>query len=356
MNGGDRPLGSFHGFGRERRAELGEVCGCGEELVYRLRRHSMQIAVLDDDSHVVASARRALPEPAIVPKKTTPKRHSIQIVMHRKGDIPAACRRYRVRGSSDRSVASASSKQAANAKITQAPSDVRNWCTHALRDDGYAGWAATLWEIARSGNTRGAPIARHFGSLAARREVRDPMQWTCQRSSRYFGHGAAFWHMASKDIAPGGVNVVAHGTHRSDAADARAMTLRTDDGECVRSVLVIEDDPALLSSVAEVIREVGYDVRTACNGHQALDEVFRREPDLILIDLMLPLMDGWRFLEHYRSRCRQCRAALVLVSAFPNLAAEAARLGVQGYLRKPFGLDAVVRITHECCPRSLAPD
>jgi CheY-like chemotaxis protein len=123
-------------------------------------------------------------------------------------------------------------------------------------------------------------------------------------------------------------------------------------GEGTKSVLVIEDDPALLSSVAEVIREVGYDVRTACNGHQALDEVMAREPDLILIDLMLPLMDGWRFLDQYRARCRDSRAALVLVSAFPNLAAEAERLGVQGYLRKPFGLDAVVRITDECCPRA----
>jgi CheY-like chemotaxis protein len=126
------------------------------------------------------------------------------------------------------------------------------------------------------------------------------------------------------------------------------MTLRAD-GEHIKSVLVIEDDAALLSSVAEVIREVGYEVRTASNGHQALDEVLLRGFDLILIDLMLPFMDGWRFLEQYRCRCRESRAALVLVSALPNLPAEAARLGVHGYLRKPFGLDAVVRITQECC-------
>jgi two-component system chemotaxis response regulator CheY len=154
------------------------------------------------------------------------------------------------------------------------------------------------------------------------------------------------WHMPSKEIAGWRCNVAA-----VDVTGVCAMTMRAD-GAGTRSVLVIEDDPALLSSVAEVIREEGYDVRTASNGHQALDEVLLREPDLILIDLMLPLMDGWRFLDQYRSRCGQSRAALVLVSAFPNLAAEAERLGVQGYLRKPFGLDAVVRITGACCPRA----
>jgi CheY-like chemotaxis protein len=133
------------------------------------------------------------------------------------------------------------------------------------------------------------------------------------------------------------------------------MTLRAD-GEHIKSVLVIEDDAALLSSVAEVIREVGYEVRTASNGHQALAELMLRAFDLILIDLMLPFMDGWRFLEQYHCRCRESRAALVLISAVPNLPAEAARLGVHGYLRKPFGLDAVVRITHECCQRALLHD
>jgi DNA-binding NarL/FixJ family response regulator len=61
-------------------------------------------------------------------------------------------------------------------------------------------------------------------------------------------------------------------------------------------------------------------------------------------------MNGWRFLELYRGRYPGCRAAVVLISALPNLASEASRLGVRGYLRKPFGLDAIVEMALQCCP------
>ena len=63
------------------------------------------------------------------------------------------------------------------------------------------------------------------------------------------------------------------------------------------NILIVEDDPDILSSLAEAIREEGFVVETAANGYQALTRLESQLPDLIFLDLMMPLMDGWKFLE-----------------------------------------------------------
>src|SRR5437660_1103021 len=99
-----------------------------------------------------------------------------------------------------------------------------------------------------------------------------------------------------------------------------------------RTVLVVEDDAAILSSLAEVIRDEGFTVDTAANGYQALARVEACDPDLIFLDLMLPQMDGWKFIAELRLRSPARRAPIVLVSAVANLAAEASKLGVKRFL------------------------
>jgi CheY-like chemotaxis protein len=125
----------------------------------------------------------------------------------------------------------------------------------------------------------------------------------------------------------------------------------------VNSILVVDDDAAILSSLAEVLRDEGYLVKTAANGYQALALLEDLEPDVILLDLRMPHMNGWTFLTQLRGRRHATQPAVVLVSSRSDLPAEAARLGVEGFLRKPFDLEAVVRITGDCCrlPRQ-APD
>jgi two-component system chemotaxis response regulator CheY len=115
-------------------------------------------------------------------------------------------------------------------------------------------------------------------------------------------------------------------------------------------VLIVEDDPDILSSLAEVIREEGFEVETAANGYQALSRVEARMPDLILLDLMMPLMDGWRFLELARQRFPSLSTPVVLLSAVHALTEEARRLGVTAFLPKPFDLADVAQLAHELCP------
>jgi DNA-binding response OmpR family regulator len=112
-------------------------------------------------------------------------------------------------------------------------------------------------------------------------------------------------------------------------------------------VLVVEDDPDILSSLAEAIREEGVEVRTAANGYQALAEVARQQPDLIFLDLMMPLMNGWKFMEELRARYPDNRSAVVLVSAVDDLSSEATSLGVTEFLVKPFDLEEVTRIARD---------
>ncbi len=115
-------------------------------------------------------------------------------------------------------------------------------------------------------------------------------------------------------------------------------------------VLVVEDDPDILSSLAEVIREDGYEVETAANGYQALEHLSAQMPDLIFLDLMMPGMDGCRFLEEAHHRFPEMQVPVVLLSAASGLSEKAARLGIRRYLPKPFELENVTQIAHEYCP------
>lgn len=119
-------------------------------------------------------------------------------------------------------------------------------------------------------------------------------------------------------------------------------------------VLVVEDDADILSSLVEVIREEGYEVHSAANGYQALAQLAQHPMDLIFLDLMMPVMDGWRFLEEMKHKFPEQHAKVVLLSAVHGLPTEAGRLGVTRFLVKPFELEDVVRVAHELCTRPSA--
>jgi two-component system, chemotaxis family, chemotaxis protein CheY len=110
-----------------------------------------------------------------------------------------------------------------------------------------------------------------------------------------------------------------------------------------KRVLVVEDDTSIRLTVAEVLADEGYAVFTAENGLEALKIVTSEPPHLVVLDLMMPVLDGWGFL----AACRQeklCPEIRVLVlSAYRNLA-QAARgeLRIDHFLHKPFELDELV--------------
>jgi CheY-like chemotaxis protein len=116
------------------------------------------------------------------------------------------------------------------------------------------------------------------------------------------------------------------------------------------TVLVVDDDPDICGMLEMCLGLEGFDVLTACNGRDALRQLHESQPALILLDLMMPVMDGVEFRTH-----QQCEPGLrdipvVCLSARHDARQMAARLGLAGFLGKPFDLETVVAAVRRLCP------
>ncbi len=103
-------------------------------------------------------------------------------------------------------------------------------------------------------------------------------------------------------------------------------------------MLVVDDDPGIREFVSTVLADEGYTVSEATDGHDALEHVARERPDLILLDMRMPVMDGWEFVRVYRERPGP-HAPIVIVTAALDVAKDAREIGADGFLAKPFLLD-----------------
>lgn len=106
------------------------------------------------------------------------------------------------------------------------------------------------------------------------------------------------------------------------------------------AVLVVDDDADMLAMVEMVLGSEGYEVVTAPNGEVALDRVREQMPALILLDMRMPVMDGWRFAEEFRARFDR-RAPIIVMTAAENAKARAEEIKAESYLAKPFDLEAL---------------
>ena len=106
-------------------------------------------------------------------------------------------------------------------------------------------------------------------------------------------------------------------------------------------VLVVEDDPDLAALEAELFAERGNRVEVARNGREALAVTERTTPDLILLDLRMPVMSGREFADEYRRR-QSSPAPIVVVTAADDAQRRAAEVGASGWIAKPFDPDALV--------------
>src|ERR687885_1579149 len=115
----------------------------------------------------------------------------------------------------------------------------------------------------------------------------------------------------------------------------------------MRYILVVEDDDAIRGLIADVLRDDGFDVREAANGVDALARLREGQPDLIVLDLMMPVMDGWTFVEECR-RSRACDEVPIVVTSaahdLPHTAELLRSFGVRSCLPKPFDVDGLLAI------------
>jgi two-component system response regulator MprA len=107
-------------------------------------------------------------------------------------------------------------------------------------------------------------------------------------------------------------------------------------------VLVVDDEPSIREAIADMLGFEGYAVVTAANGAEALERVRSCTPAAVLLDLMMPVMNGWDFLEACRNE-RLCSDTPVLVmSAYHRLTEESPNLGARACIAKPFDIEVLL--------------
>lgn len=107
------------------------------------------------------------------------------------------------------------------------------------------------------------------------------------------------------------------------------------------SVLVVEDDQDLSGLLELLLVDAGYRVRLAGDGRAALARVQEEMPGVILLDMRMPVMNGWEFAREFRARFgRAC--PVVVVTAAENARLRAEEIGAEGWLSKPFDVDDVL--------------
>ena len=115
-------------------------------------------------------------------------------------------------------------------------------------------------------------------------------------------------------------------------------------------VLVVEDDSYIRQLTIQVLEDEGYAVMAARNGAEALEAVRSTAPELILLDLMMPVLDGVAFLE----KCRQlpgCRDVPIVVMSAAGMRGRYARLDVEAWIDKPFDLDVLIGVVGQTLQR-----
>jgi CheY-like chemotaxis protein len=106
-------------------------------------------------------------------------------------------------------------------------------------------------------------------------------------------------------------------------------------------VLVVDDDPDILDAICEILEAEDYRVQRARNGAEALERVNAERPHLVLLDLMMPVMDGLTFARLLRDRRLEPEVPIVVISADGN-PQKAASVGARGFLAKPFDIEALL--------------
>jgi CheY-like chemotaxis protein len=122
-----------------------------------------------------------------------------------------------------------------------------------------------------------------------------------------------------------------------------------------KTLLIVEDDSITREGLAVLLRHEGYQVVLAANGSEALASLRCLRPDLILLDMLMPVLDGWHFLERLRAEAPTPTIPIILVTTLSVICLEWAQAhGCCGIIHKPIDPDEMLveirRRLSESCP------
>lgn len=121
-------------------------------------------------------------------------------------------------------------------------------------------------------------------------------------------------------------------------------------------VLIVDDIPENIETISEMIKDFDIDVKTANGGKEAIELIDSFKPDVILLDLMMPNVNGWDVIDHVRSKYSKSEMVIIVVSLLSNKdnVDECYELGVNDYITKPIikaRLTSARRSSKQSCKR-----
>ena len=118
-------------------------------------------------------------------------------------------------------------------------------------------------------------------------------------------------------------------------------------------VLVVDDDPNIRRMIVAALRRDGYGFLEAANGRDALDMMRTEHPDVVVLDLMMPVLSGWDVLHERQGDDELRRIPVIIVSANrdPEVAT-AVDSGICAFLPKPFDIGALSALVKNCIPQA----
>ena len=111
-------------------------------------------------------------------------------------------------------------------------------------------------------------------------------------------------------------------------------------------MFVVDDDEWIHATLTMALEDEGYRVVAASDGREALAHLDRHRPDVIVLDWMMPAMNGPIFAEELRRRGLRPGVPIIVLTADGNARGKAERIGAEGYLAKPFELDTLLEQVH----------
>ena len=121
------------------------------------------------------------------------------------------------------------------------------------------------------------------------------------------------------------------------------------------NILVVEDDRNISDLIRMYLEKEGFDVRIAYDGGKAVEEYDRQAPDMVLLDIMLPVMDGWSVCAHIREKAKTPIIMLTAKSEV-NDRITGLEMGADDYLVKPFEMKELMARINAVLRRSEIPD
>ncbi|HEY8107346.1 MAG TPA: response regulator [Gaiellaceae bacterium] len=182
---------------------------------------------------------------------------------------------------------------------------------------------------------------------------REPEWLTLGQAARFLGVAqSTLRKWADKGAVPG---IRTHGGHRRfRRGDLQAFLVRSAAGpqQAGPTVLLVDDDERMRELVRIELERAGYDVQLAASADEGLAAIETRMPELVLLDVMMPHVDGWEMLRRIQERHGAGAIPVLMFSGQVDEAAkrQAATSGARGFVGKPFDLEELVEQAKAIAP------